>query len=206
MNADDKTKLATWLFNPFLYVAGTKALLIGWAAILLAGFLGSLSKTHFDGVLDMHTGIAAPSWVFIAEGFVAWICLTATLLIAGRIMSRTSFRTIDLAGTQALARWPTVVVGLIALPKGYQRFNAHLVEQILKHGDRIEFAGTDAFIFAAVALGMIVLLCWMAFLMYASYSVSCNLKGTKAVLSFIGALIVAEILSKTSLYFLFHYA
>jgi hypothetical protein len=206
MNADDKTKLSTWLFNPFIYVAGAKALLIGWAAILLAGFLGSLSKTHLDGVLDMHTGIAAPRWVFLAEGFVDWICLTATLLIAGRILSRTSFRTIDLAGTQALARWPTVLVGLIALPKGYQRFSAYLLEQFLKHGERIEFAGADAFVFAAVVLGMILLLCWMVFLMYRSYSVSCNLRGAKAVLSFIGALIVAEILSKAALYWFFNQA
>jgi hypothetical protein len=157
-------------------------------------------------VLDMHSGIAAPTWVFLAEGFVAWICLTATLLIAGRIMSRTSFRTIDLAGTQALARWPTVLVGLIALPKGYQRFSAYLIEQPLKRGGRIEFAGTDAFVFAAVVLGMILLLCWMTFLMYRSYSVSCNLRGAKAVLSFVGALIVAEILSKTALYWFLNQA
>ena len=206
MNADDKTKLSTWLFNPFLYVAGAKALLIGWAAILLAGFLSSLSKTHFDGVLDMHTGVAAPSWIFLAEGFVAWVCLTGTLLVAGRIMSRTSFRTIDLAGTQALARWPAVLVGLISLPKGYQRFSTYLIEQLLKRGDKIEFAGADAFVFAAVVLGMIVLFCWIVFLMYKSYSVSCNLRGAKAVLSFIGALIVAEILSKAALYCFFYQA
>jgi hypothetical protein len=206
MNADDKRKLSTWLFNPFLYVAGAKALLIGWTAILLAGFLASLSKTHFDGVLDMHTGIAAPSGIFLAEGFVDWICLTVALLIAGRIMSRTSFRTIDLAGTQALARWPTVLVSLIALPPGYQRFSAHLIEQFLKRGERIEFAGADAFVFAAVVLGMILLLCWMVLLMYRSYSVSCNLRGAKAVLSFIGALIVAEILSKAAWYWFLNQA
>ncbi len=168
MNANDKTKLSTWLFNPFFYVAGAKALLIGWAAILLAGFLGSLSKTHFDGILDMHTGVDAPTWIFLAEGFVAWICLTVTLLIAGRIMSRTSFRTIDLAGTQALARWPTALLGLITLPKGYQRFNAYLIEQLLKGGGRIEFSGADAAVFAAVVLGMILVVCWTAFLMYKS--------------------------------------
>ena len=195
-----KRKLSTWLFNPFFYVAGTKALLIGWAAILVAGFLGSLSRTHFDGVLDAHTGIDAPTWVFLAEGFVAWICLTVTLLITGRIMSRTSFRTIDLAGTQALARWPIALLGLITLPKGYQRFSVYLLDQLLRHDGQIEFAGADAIIFAAVALGMILLAGWTAFLMYKSYSVSCNLKGAKAVLSFIGTMIVAEILSKTAFY------
>jgi hypothetical protein len=42
----------------------------------------------------------------------------------------------------------------------------------------------------------------MIVLMYNAYSVSCNLKGTKAVVSFIGALLVAEILSKLIFIFL----
>lgn len=203
MNAQPKSNLTTLLFNPFVHVAGLKALLIGWAAILLAGFLGSLSKTHFDGAVDVHTGTDAPAWVFLTEGFIDWLCLTAALLVAGRIMSRTSFRTIDLAGTQALARWPTVLIGLITLPQGYQRFQAYLIEQFLKQGNRIEFAGGDAFVFAMVALGIILLICWMVFLMYKAYAVSCNLSGAKAVFSFVAGIIIAEILSKVALYWLF---
>jgi hypothetical protein len=202
MKTDNNTKLSTLLFNPFARVAGAKALVIGGAAILLAGFLGVLSKTHFDGVLDTHTGGNAPVWFFLSEGFIDWICLTATLLIVGRIASRTSFRTIDLVGTQAMARWPTVLVSLIVLPKGYQRFTNSLIEQFVKHGEKVEFVGVDAFIFLAVALGMVLLLCWMAFLMYKSYSISCNLSGTRALFTFAGGVIVAEALSKTALFFL----
>jgi hypothetical protein len=32
MNTDNKTKLSIWLFNPFVYVAGAKALIIGCGA------------------------------------------------------------------------------------------------------------------------------------------------------------------------------
>jgi hypothetical protein len=53
---------------------------------------------------------------------------------------------------------------------------------------------------------MILLSVWTVFYMYKSYSVSCNLRGAKAILSFIGALIVAEILSKAALYWLFKQA
>src|SRR5947209_3540108 len=99
MNATNKVGLSRWLFDPFTYVAGTKALIIGVAGIVLASFLGSLSNTHFDGVLDAHTAATAnPSWSFFAEGIVDWICLAGSFLIVGRILSRTSFRTIDLAG------------------------------------------------------------------------------------------------------------
>jgi len=43
---------------------------------------------------------------------------------------------------------------------------------------------------------------WMITLKYNAYSVSCHLKGSKAIVSFIGALIVAEIISKLVLVFL----
>lgn len=119
---NDERKPTTLLFNPFGYIAGGKALWLGLAAILLAGLIGSLSNTHFDGVLDTHTGRPAPLWAFLVEGIINWMCLSLVLLILGRVISRTSFRTVDLLGTQALARWPTVFIGLVALPPAFQRF------------------------------------------------------------------------------------
>jgi len=47
---------------------------------------------------------------------------------------------------------------------------------------------------------MIVLLCWMVALMYKSYSVSCNVRGGKAIGTFIAGLLLAEILSKIAVY------
>jgi hypothetical protein len=203
MNASSKAKLSIWLFNPFLYLAGAKALVIGWATILLAGLLGALSKTHFDGVLDIHTGGAAPTWFFISEGFVAWLCLSATLLITGKITTHTAFRVIDVTGTQALARWPTIIISLITLAPGYQRFSTYLKDQVLKQGGNINFANSDAFVFFGVVLGMILLTCWMVFLMYKAYAISCNVTGAKAVVGFIAAMFAAEICSKAFLYWLF---
>jgi len=62
--------IRTWLFNPFHYVAGWTALLVGLALVLAASFIGSLSNSHFDGVLDFHTGMPAPLWVFMCEGLI----------------------------------------------------------------------------------------------------------------------------------------
>ena len=53
-------KLSTWFFNPFTYVAGEQALVIGLGVILASSYIASLSNTHFDGVLDMHTGATGP--------------------------------------------------------------------------------------------------------------------------------------------------
>lgn len=199
MNSNNDRKATNLLFDPFVYVAGVKALLLGLTAILLAGLVGSLAHTHFDGVLDTHTGAAAPLWFFLSEGIVDWLCLSLVLLILGRIVSKTSFRTIDVLGTQGMARWPTLLVALLTQPRAFERFGRELVEQLMKQG-KTEFNTADAVIFFAVVIAMIPLICWMVFLMYKSYSVSCNVKGGKAVGTFIAGLVLAEILSKMAIY------
>ena len=192
MNTDKRP--GTLLFNPFVYIAGGKALVLGLLAILVAGFLGSLSTTHFDGVLDTHTGRAASLWLFLAEGIIAWLCSGIVLLIFGRIISTTSFRSIDLLGTQALARWPTIFSALVCFPPGVRRFGNQLIEQI-KRGGEFQINVADAIVFAVVLIAILIFTCWMVALMYKSFSISCNVKGGKAIGSFIVGVLIAEILS-----------
>jgi len=191
MNTDKKP--ITLLFNPFVYIAGGKALALGLLAILVAGLLGSLSTTHFDGVLDTHTGRPAPLWLFLVEGIIAWLCVSIVLLILGRIISQTSFRSIDLLGTQALARWPTIFSALVCFPPGVRRFGNQLIEQI-KRGGEFQINVADAIVFAVVLIAILIFTCWMVALMYKSFSISCNVKGGKAIGSFIVGVLIAEIL------------
>ena len=196
-------KPVTLLFNPFVYIAGGKALGLGLAAILVASLLGSLSNTHFDGVLDTHMGAHAPLWFFLAEGLVDWLSLAVVLLAAGKLISRTAFRAVDVIGTQALARWPTLLVSLVTLPPGVQRFTNDLVQQFLKPGQGGHFNPADAVVFGIAVVVMIPALCWMIYLMYKAYSVSCNVKGAKGIGTFIAGLILAEAVSKFAIYGLF---
>ena len=143
MNQDKSVVL---LFNPSVYIAGAQALVLGFAVILLAGLIGAGGNTHFDGVLDAHTGAAAPLWAFLLEGFIDWLCLSVVLLVLGKIISRTSFRAIDLLGTQALARWPTFIISLVVLPKAFTRFTNGLVEQITRGLSRNSARWTPLFL------------------------------------------------------------
>ncbi len=195
MNTPYKT--ATLLFNPFYYLAGIKALALGLGVIFLAAVVGFWGNAHFDGVLDTHVGASAPVWVFFAEGVVDWLCLAVALWLAGKIISRTAFRAVDVLGTQALARWPTLLVSVIVLPKAFQRFGAQLMAMLQQGKLQINFS--DALVFGIVALAMIPLMCWTVYLMYKSFSVSCNVAGGKAIGTFIAALLIAEIASKTLL-------
>ena len=202
--ADDRWKTLTLLFNPFIRLTDLQSLLIGMTAILVAGFIGSLGHTHFDGVLDTHPGIPAPLWFFLSEGFVDWLCLTAVLLIFGRLAANMPFRAFDLFATQALARWPNIIVSVIFLPPAIGRFTNYLDQQVVRGGP-LQFNTPDAVIFFAAAAATIPMLVWTIWLMYKSYSVSCKMRTGRAIGTFIPALILAEILSKTVLDQLFKF-
>ena len=191
-----KRTLGQWLFNPFQFIAGGGTLLLGLIIMLVSAFLGSLSNTHFDGVLDVHSGTAAPLWFFLTEVLIDWLCISIVLLIAGFIVSRSSFRVVDVFGTQALARAPYLISALALLPKGSIRFTNYLVSKITQQVPAEAIKSTDILFFAVGLIVVLLMIVWIVVLMYRAYSVSCNTKGGKAIGSFIAALIIAEILSK----------
>ena len=199
MNTPNKS--ITLLFNPFFYVAGGQALGLGLAAIFLEGLVGSWGQTHFDGVLDLHSGARAPLWLFFVEGLIDWLCLSAVLWVGGKIVSPSAFRGVDLFGTQALARWPAIFMGLLTLPKAFQRFTREMVAQLQQGSLHLNTA--DALVFSAIVFAVIPLFCWMVVLMYKSFSVSVNVRGGKGIGTFIAGLIVAEALSKGCLLLVF---
>jgi hypothetical protein len=186
-----------WLFNPFIYVAGMRSLLIGWVIMLITAAIGYVSKMHFDGAIDMHTGQAPPSSYFISvlEMFIDWVCLVLPLYIFGRIASESSIRFIDVAGTLALAKWPMIfmtLLGFLPLPQ--------LDEKTANFKDMLAFATNPTVITEAlISLPIII---WIIVLMYNAFAVSTNLKGGKAATAFIAGVIIAEVISKVILKFL----
>ncbi|MBC8206588.1 MAG: hypothetical protein ISR85_01820 [Kiritimatiellales bacterium] len=193
------SKKSTWLFNPFTYIAGWQALLIGLILILVTGYIGSLSNTHFDGVLDTHTGRSAPLWFFLITGIINWLCMGVVLWLFGKKASKGTFRSIDLFGTQALARWPLIFTALACTILAYTRFIHTLIELTRTQKMPETFSLIDASVFGLVVFVMLAVLCWTVRLMYMSYKVSCDPAEGKAKKTFIIGLIVAEILSKVVL-------
>jgi hypothetical protein len=194
--AVNSNRISQWLFNPFRFIAGFQALLIGLAIILISGFIGSLSGTHFDGVLDVHTGAKALMWYFPAEGVINWICMVIPLFFFGLIVSRSSFRVIDVLGTQALARWPYLIVAIVMLPDANRRVIDYILSKSTQTAPAAAINYIDIFVFGFAVILTIFMAIWMVALMYRAYVVSCNIKGAGAIITFIVSLIGAEVLSK----------
>lgn len=190
----------TWLFNPFTYIAGREALIIGLLGIVATGLIGSLGNVHFDGVLDMHIGAKTPVWFFIAEGFIDWFSFAALLFIAGWTFSKSAFRIVDVFGTQAFCRLPTLISVAVSLLPANKRVLDELMKMVQNPNQLPALTLADIAIFIAAMIIVIVMLVWMVALMYRAYAVSCNLKGAKSVISFIICLVIAEVISKTGIF------
>ena len=97
--------VARWLFNPFIRIAGGQALAIGLTVIVVSGLVASVAGVHFDGVLDFHPGYRVAYWVPIVEGLVNWAVIAGLLVLVSILVGRRTVRPIDIAGTQAMARF-----------------------------------------------------------------------------------------------------
>lgn len=193
-----------WLFNPFYFVAGGQALLLGVGGIIVTGLIAFLGNTRFDGVLDFHMGglPKLPIWVFVSEGLLSWLIMAVLLLTGGKMISSSRVRSLDVLGTQALARFPCLVTALFGLLPGARRFAQNLNANYLGSAQAVETCPLDGIMFGVSILVTLLMIIWMVALMYRAYAVSCNVSGRKAIGTFIVALLIGEAVSKVSLIYL----
>jgi len=198
----NKTTITTWLFNPFTYIAGAKALVLGLMVIALLSVLGYLGNTHFDGVLDIHLGDATGTGSYLIHAFYqlsTWVLLTAVFYITARIVSRSETRLIDIAGTMALSQAPLIIAALLGFIPSIH-FSMGDLSQVTV-ADMMNVLAENAVPLAVGAIVFMVFTIWSVVLKYKAYSVSANIKGAKAWMSFAVGLLVCEVLSKILLYF-----
>ncbi|MDE3258578.1 MAG: hypothetical protein OYM47_12145 [Gemmatimonadota bacterium] len=202
-------KLKTWLFNPFYYIAGGTALGVGLAVMVIASLVGAATNYHFDGVIDLHSGTPAPAWVFVAENLINWLVMGVLVYLAGRLISRSRIRPLDVFGTQALARAPMAITLFCVLLPGFRRVTDHLAGQLIQGSTRFEsgtsgsdlisFSQVEALDLAVFVLAVVLallLLVWTVLLMYRAFAVSCNVGGGKAIGVFTVVILLGEVLSK----------
>lgn len=164
------------LLNPFERIAGWKALVIGLCFISLTAILGNINHLLFDRITYVTFRPHTLGMAFYAQA-INFIIISLIMWIAGKIFSKSKIRIIDVAGTMALSRAPLLLIVLI----GFLPFFSNIISDF------------NQLIF--FALLCIIPIIWTVVLMYKAYSVSCNLKETRGIMSFVGALIIAEILS-----------
>ncbi len=175
-----------YLINPFERIAGWQALVIGVIIIALTALFGSMNSIFFTGTMQVgpikHNFVQA-----IVSQTLNWFIPFLILWLAGVCFSKTKIRVIDVAGTTSLACAPLLLMVII--------YFLPIAPASLYDIPRVIIM---TLIYIPTAI-------WVIALMYNAFSVSCHMKGSRGIITFIGAFIIAEVLLLIIYYFLMSY-
>lgn len=189
--------LRSWLFTPFKFIAGSKALIIGIIVLAILSIFGYLGNVHFGGIIGPSIADSSSESPYILHAcyqLSAWISMTSVFYVTARIVSKTSVRLIDIAGTMAVSQAPFILVALLGLfPDVHLHIgdpnsaNIHEIMQVVKE---------NLVMIATISIISILVMVWSIVLKYNAYTVSANIKGITGGISFTVAIILCEILSR----------
>ena len=183
---------AQWLLDPFIRIDGTRALLIGLSVIVASGPAAVLGGLHFDGLPDFTPTYGAPLWVPVRDGLVTWLVFSLLIGLAARVIAPRPVRFVDIAGPQALARFPLLVAALLCALPAMRRANAEMLATVAEGGSIVP-PPVWAF-FVATFVGFFCGI-WMLWLMWKGFSVACKLRGGRAVAVFAAIFVAAQAVS-----------
>lgn len=181
------------LINPFLYIAGGKALAWGLAIIAIEtawlcgiGFIQD-SYLHFAPAPAVNTLVKTA-----AMQLAMWLSPALLLWLCGLMLSRSKIRLIDILGTTALAQAPLL---LLLLPLSIGRLNDMLkaAAEAVRSGGVPELPTVLLLLYGLWGLAVIIL---FYIRNYQAFSVSCNLRGWRAAVPLIVVVVLVTVLSQ----------
>ena len=182
-----------YLFNPFRFIAGGKALILGGITMVLTALVGWLSHTHFPDVISLKSSPGYPFYYLLFQTFVNWLLLSSLIYGYSKVVSKSSVRALDIFGTQALARFPYLPGAFIGFSGSMERFAKYILSKTMQPDLDNSITPTDIGIAVLIIILSLLLLIWLFVLMYNAFSLSSNLKGSKAVIGLIACLIISVI-------------
>ena len=169
------------VLNPFRYIAGMRALLLGVVFIVATSLLEWSGGVVQDGYL--HFTLKQTAWVWVLVGDVAmWLLSSLLLWVCGVAFSRSCVRVVDVFGTMAFARLLLLPMVAPLLLPSMQQLVLMLMESLAMN---IDMATSQMAMLSAMGVWttawLVLYLVWN----YNAFSVSCNLRGAKAVTIFV---------------------
>ncbi len=151
----------------------------------------------------VETCPALPLWIFITQSLANWIVFSILLYFGSLIVSKSSFRFIDVLGTQALARSPYILASLIGFSNSISLFGKYILWNFTHKGEPISISGGTITVAIFLLILDLFLTIWLITLMFNAFRVSTNLKGNKSVVLFIIIFVLSMVITSIiSLHFL----
>lgn len=171
------------LYNPFIYVAGLKSLAFAIAIVLFTAWVCYVTGTHNYGLVNINFASDTLLRYFLLEHLAHWLASALILFVFGIMFSKSSIRIVDVLGTTGISRAPLLVLPLTRLLPMFRSFTTN---------------SPNLYVLSVLHVLMVV---WVVALTFHAYRISCNVKPPALAFSFIVALVLAEIVSRLSLYF-----
>ncbi|MHB8996978.1 MAG: hypothetical protein ACYC63_17170 [Armatimonadota bacterium] len=186
------------LINPFTKLAGWPALGLGLLVVAATVAIAVAGRVLYDGIMDVHVGLAVPSWVLAILPLADWLIVAILFLLAGMIWGAKPQRVVDYFGMSALGRLPFLLVGLLWMEPVLGRFTPALMKLAqTTPGATPDFAAIPGF--AWIVLGGVAtmaIMLWGLFLNFFALREASGMKINLAIRAYIGIIIIGEILSK----------
>ena len=188
----------TLLFKPFEKYSENKLLIVGTLATLAGIYLATTFNIRFDGVLDVHTVEKVSYLQALLDSLIDIISLVLLLFLAAKY-SNPKTRFIDIITTALIARIPLYFLSFGNWNNMLYKAGETILQRLTPEAIS-EIPSATFWLLAVFSIGSIIVLIWYISLLFNGFKTASNAKGKKAVYIFIGALIIAEIISKIAIY------
>ena len=192
--------MKTLLFNPFEKYSEKTLIIFGLIFSALGCLLAFCFNARFDGAIDMHFVETVSLYEIVTDQIINIFCLSLLLFITARYINRKA-RLIDILCTVTIARIPFYLLTFSNINNYFYKISMRMVENVQPASMRDPDI-LDLSIILVFGMFTILFLVWFFVLLWNGFKVSCNAKGTKHALLFTADIILAEVLSKTIIYFI----
>ena len=191
------------LINPFESVSETKLLAFGIITMLLASYLAFLLNGRFDGAIDLHFTENVETLQPLIDNIINFVSLFVFLFIAGKIINSKT-RIIDIATPILVAKIPYYILLLFNINNFIYNESSLLVHSAnLENSSKMPNIDPKTLgIILPFALVSIAFLIWFFVLLYYGFKTATNSKTPAHKMYFIGAIILAEVLSSLLIMFI----
>lgn len=181
------------MWNPFTKIAGYQAFLIGFVIAILAAIIGQIGNLFFDGAIDAHGGATQFTMLeAVLMVIIDIVAITFVMYLLSLAVTR-NFRFADVLGTMTLARFPFLILSILALFTTFPEVENMLVNPLVI----LSYPSFILFMFVSIFIAV-----WVIILMFNALKVSTGLKRSSLVTIFIVGIIIAELISKILIYYI----
>ena len=101
--------------NPFIQIAGARALAWGALGLLVSTVICYYAGYHYHGLLHFGPAPNPAWWCYAAEHLIVWLIPALLFYLGGKVFSHSRIRAIDVLGTVLFAELPLLGMTLIYL-------------------------------------------------------------------------------------------